>query len=95
MLTNDLAVFQHDHLIGELGGFRGVVGHIHDRDAQLVANPLEVRQDPPAAFDVHGGQRLIQQKQLRSETGHEVESLEVEVKELEPRIAPRSVGTFF
>jgi len=36
-----------------------------------------------------------QQKQLRSETGHEVESLEVEVKELEPRIAPRSIGTFF
>lgn len=36
-----------------------------------------------------------QQKQLRSETGHEVESLEVDFRELEPRVAPRSIGTFF
>jgi hypothetical protein len=36
-----------------------------------------------------------QQKQLRKETGQDVESLEVEVNELEPRVAPRSIGTFF
>jgi len=36
-----------------------------------------------------------QKKQIREQTGGEVESVELTVEELEQRIAPRSIGTFF
>ena len=36
-----------------------------------------------------------QKKQIREQTGEEVESVELTVEELEQRIAPRSIGTFF
>ena len=36
-----------------------------------------------------------QKKQIREQTGEELESVELTVEELEQRIAPRSIGTFF
>ena len=35
-----------------------------------------------------------QKKQMREQTGQEVDSVEFTVEQLEPRIAPRSIGTF-
>ena len=35
-----------------------------------------------------------QKKQLREQTGQQVDALELSVEELEPRITPRSLGTF-
>ena len=35
-----------------------------------------------------------QNKQLREQTGQQVDALELSVEELEPRITPRSLGTF-
>ncbi len=36
-----------------------------------------------------------QKKQIREQTGEEVETVEVTVEELEQRVTPRSIGTFF
>lgn len=36
-----------------------------------------------------------QKKQIRDETGEELETVELTVEELEKRIAPQSIGTFF
>jgi len=36
-----------------------------------------------------------QKKQLRDRTGQDVEAVVLRVEELEDRIAPRSIGTFF
>src|SRR5215217_6080738 len=36
------AVLEHDDFARELPGFRGIVSHVHDRHAQLVANPFEI-----------------------------------------------------
>jgi hypothetical protein len=36
-----------------------------------------------------------QRKQLREQTGQDVDSVELTVEQLEDRIAPRSIGTFF
>ena len=36
-----------------------------------------------------------QKKQIREQTGEEIETVEYTVEELEQRITPRSIGTFF
>jgi hypothetical protein len=36
-----------------------------------------------------------QRKQLREQTGQDVDSVELTVEQLEDRVAPRSIGTFF
>jgi hypothetical protein len=36
-----------------------------------------------------------QRKQLRDQTGQELDTVELTVEQLEDRIAPRSIGTFF
>jgi hypothetical protein len=36
-----------------------------------------------------------QKKQIREQTGEEVETVEYTVEELEQRVTPRSIGTFF
>ena len=36
-----------------------------------------------------------QRKQLRDQTGQDLDTVELTVEQLEDRIAPRSVGTFF
>ena len=36
-----------------------------------------------------------QRKQLRDQTGQDLDTVELTVEQLEDRIAPRSIGTFF
>jgi len=36
-----------------------------------------------------------QRKQLREQTGQDLDTVELTVEQLEDRIAPRSIGTFF
>ncbi|HTJ24453.1 MAG TPA: hypothetical protein VL383_18770 [Gemmatimonadaceae bacterium] len=36
-----------------------------------------------------------QRKELREQTGQDVEVLELDLAELEPRITPAQIGTFF
>lgn len=36
-----------------------------------------------------------QKKKIREQTGEEVETVEYTVEELEQRVTPRSIGTFF
>lgn len=36
-----------------------------------------------------------QRKELREQTGQDIEVLELEIGELEPRLTPTQIGTFF
>ena len=58
------ALVEHDDVVGEQPHFGDVVRDVDDRDGELVADALEVRQDAAAALDVDGGQRLVEQQQL-------------------------------
>jgi hypothetical protein len=53
------------------------------------------------AMDDHKPRQVVrvelteeQKKQLREQTGQQIDALELSVEELEPRITPRSLGTF-
>ena len=36
-----------------------------------------------------------QRKELREQTGQDVQALELDLTEMEPRVAPTRIGTFF
>ncbi len=56
---------EDDDAVGELVHLTAVVAHVDHRDAQIVADAQQVRQDPAAALDVHRRERLVEQQDVR------------------------------
>ena len=58
-------MLQHHHAVGEAGDLLDGVRHIDDRNAKLVAQALDQRQDLEPPLHVEGGERLVHEQELR------------------------------
>jgi hypothetical protein len=70
-------------------------------DSDLAERSI-VRQVAPTEASMDKKQRTIrielteaQRKELREQTGQDVQVLELDLTEMEPRVAPTRIGTFF
>ena len=61
----DLAIFQHQHVCAQAGGFVHRMGHIQHGQMQLVAHFFQPRQDVLTPGRVQGRHGFIEQQQTR------------------------------
>ena len=66
--THQAAIVHDHHLVGELLDFLPIVRDVDDWNGQLVANALQVRQDPPTKRNIECGKRVRRAAELTAPT---------------------------